>query len=707
MFKIQLVFTAGVLLYAPLLLNALTLKESVVEAINTNPVVQERLKNYRLTQQDLNIAESEYYPSLDLSAAIGYNNAGDLKTGSDSDWSHNVLDQNYGNYETQLKLTQNLFDGFGTMHKVDYQEARILAAAYNYIEKSNDIAFKMTNVYLKVLSEYELLQTARENVQINEDIFNKVKALFDAGLTTESEVTYIESTLSLARSNLTVQKNNTRDAEFSFRRILGRMPDVTTMVKPDFDVPMPESLERAALYSINHNPSLLVSRYNIKGAQSLWKQHQKEFYPTVDLEVSQTYNDVQTINSYDRADDRFKARLVMNYNIFRGGADDATVQKDISKINQEVEIKRDLKRQVIEGLDLSWNAYKMIDLQLKDLKDYSVFSERTLGLYKEEYDLGRRSLLDLLSAQKNVINSRSQIISAEYDKLFAKYRILDAMGLLPLAVVGDTKEFTTRVNLYSDSAASEVLDTLPVKYDVDNDNIADNEDLCDNSLIEDKIMPYGCRQMTRDSDGDGVIDSKDKCPLTPKNAKVTPDGCAIDSDFDGVIDYADECLQTPLGDEVDVKGCSIITADGDSDEDGVLDSVDKCPNSPLSYDVDADGCTEKVTVNINFADKSTKIPESESLKIDVFANYLRENPDFNAKIIGYSSRTPISDDVYNLKLSKDRARAFKQALINGGIDPKRLTSTGRGFHNPIADNSTEMGRKINRRVEIELTRKGE
>ncbi|MEA1982576.1 MAG: TolC family outer membrane protein, partial [Campylobacterota bacterium] len=398
-------------------LSALTLKESVVEAMNTNPVVQERLKNYRATQQDLNIAESEYYPKLDLSASVGYTDAGNLKSDGNDDWKHTVVDQEYGNYETQLKLTQNLFDGFGTMSKVDYQEARILAAAYNYVEKSNDIAFKMTNAYLNVLRSHELTQTAQENVQINEGIYNKVKDLYDSGLTTDSEVKKIEAALSLARSNLTVQKNNALDTEFNFRRILGRMPNVANMQKPEMNIPMPESIERAALYSINHNPSLLVSRYNIKGAQALWKQHEKEYYPTIDLEVSQSYNDIQTDNRFDNPDDRFKARIVLNYNLFNGGADSANVQKDLSKINQEIEIKRDLKRQVIEGLDLSWNAYKMVGLQLKDLREYSKFSEKTLELYKEEYDLGRRSLLDLLSSQNDVINSRSQIITAEYEQM--------------------------------------------------------------------------------------------------------------------------------------------------------------------------------------------------------------------------------------------------------------------------------------------------
>lgn len=190
-------------------LFALSLKDSVVEVLDSNPIIQERLKNFRATQQDLNVAESEYYPQLDLRSSVGYNSAGNIKDIVKADeemYNHNVAKQSYNNYEASLTLTQNIFDGFGTMHKVDYEEARILAAAYNYIEKSNDVAFKMTSAYISVLRSYELTQTARENVQINETIYQKVKDLFESGLTTDSEVKKIQSALSLARSNLTVQK---------------------------------------------------------------------------------------------------------------------------------------------------------------------------------------------------------------------------------------------------------------------------------------------------------------------------------------------------------------------------------------------------------------------------------------------------------------------------------------------------------------------
>lgn len=660
-------------------LSGYTLQESVIEVLNTNPVIKERLRNFRATQQDLNIAESGYYPSLDLRASVGYSQAGNLKGGKDDPldfgdkWNHKVDENEYGNYETSLTFTQNLFEGFSTMNQVDYEESRILAAAHNYIEKANDIAFRMTTSYANVLRTHELTQTARENVQINETIYYKVKNLFDSGLTTDSEVKKIQSALSLARSNLTVQLNNARDAQCSYRRILGRMPNLNEMSRPSFDVAMPRSIEVAAMYAVENNPSLLVSRYNIKGAQSLWKQRKKDYYPKIDLELSQFYNDNSDDgtqvgkNGYDSVDDRFRARLILSYNLFRGGSDSANVQKHLSKINQEMEIKRDLKRQVIEGLDLSWNAYEMIGKQLVDLREYSKFSEETLALYEEEYDLGRRSLLDLLSSQNDVINSRSQIITAEYEELLAKYRILDAMGLLVLGVVGDTDKLRSQVNLYTDDEADEILDTLPVKLDVDSDNIADNLDLCDNSLFQNNIMPYGCKKLMRDSDMDGVIDSKDACDLTPVGAIVSGDGCAVDRDIDGVKDYKDDC-----------------------------------PETPQDYEVDVDGCAVFVSIAANFKSGSSELPTETKDKISELATYMKEYPICDAHIVGHTSRTSKSNAEYNVALSLERADVIKQELMKNGIEESRLTAEGKGFEVPIAENTTESGRIKNRRVDIDL-----
>jgi adhesin transport system outer membrane protein len=510
-------------------LQALTLKESVLEALETNPVVQERLKNFNETQQDLEIAKSEWLPSLDYRATFGRNEAGNLKDETnESSYNHNVIDEGYNHYTQSLKLTQNIFNGFSTTHKIDYQKARILGAAHHYLENANDIAFQMVGAYLDVVRSYQLLQNAKDNVVINEKIYKDVQSLYNQGLTTKSEMTKIYASLSLAKSNLVVQKNNSVDKEFRFKRLLGRDADISSFTLPTLNYAMPESKERATMYAIQNNPSILVSNFNIKGAQALYKEKKSKFYPTVDLEVEQVFNDVNRRNNFDMPDDRLKAYVVLSWNLYKGGAHTADVQKSKSTINKEVELQRDLKRQTIEGLELSWSAYEMLGQQLEELYKYYEYSQETLDSYQSEYEMGRRTLLDLLSAQNDLVNSKSQIINAQMDKLFAQYRILDAMGLLVNAVVEDEQAYDKIVSPTL-KPFEVVKDELPVKLDVDNDGIVDSLDICDNSKNNDDIAPYGCSQKEEDSDLDGVPNSKDKCPETVFGATVDANGCEVEN----------------------------------------------------------------------------------------------------------------------------------------------------------------------------------
>ncbi len=672
-------------------LPAQTLKEDVAEVLNTNPVIQERLRNFRTTQQDLNIAKSEYLPTIDLRITAGHTIAGEIKdtTATQEDkYDHNVVDEQYKNYEASITVTQNIFDGFGTTYKVNYQKARILAAGYKYIETSNDLAFKMTTVYINVIRANKLLQTARENVQINEDIYRKVKKLFDGGLTTDSEVKKIEASLSLARSNLTVKRNNALDKEYTYKRILGRMPIPSEMKEPVFDIKMPSTLERATLYAIEHNPSILVSNHNIQGAQALWKQRKKAYYPKLDFVVGQAYNDVNKRNAFNSPDDRFTAKFVLTYNLYKGGSDKANVQKHISMINQEVDIRRDLKRQTIEGLELSWNSYVMVDAQLKDLNDYSQFSEATLNLYKEEYDLGRRTLLDLLTAQGDVISSRSQVIEAQYDALFARYRILDAMGLLVLSLNGSTEEFTSRVNISQNNIeAKEILDVVPIRFDVDNDNIVDSIDLCDNSVLANNIMPYGCIKLKRDNDNDGILNIYDRCPLSKEGEKVDAEGCVVVVEEELSMDDLDD-------DDLSIEE---VTLDEEPTEKLVEEKpTEAIPSSDLSEEIDS------LTFNYSFGLNSNTLTENGEVELKKLYEFLNKNTNYKAHIVGHTSKNSKSNKLYNIKLSKIRAKVINDNLVKLGIDQSRLTTDGKGFLEPIADNATKEGALKNRRIEIKL-----
>ncbi|MCX5851677.1 MAG: OmpA family protein [Deltaproteobacteria bacterium] len=221
----------------------------------------------------------------------------------------------------------------------------------------------------------------------------------------------------------------------------------------------------------------------------------------------------------------------------------------------------------------------------------------------------------------------------------------------------------------------------------------------------------GEKAIPKDSDGDGVMDDNDACPGTPAGVAVDASGCPLDSDKDGVYDYLDKCPGTPLGVVVDKNGCPL-----DSDGDGILDYLDKCPDKPAPGTVD--GCpelveevkeeaaaaileTKRMKLNVEFdydkADVKTKYHD----EIGKLADVLKKYPEISVTVEGHTDNR--GTDKYNQVLSQKRADNVRKYLIEKfGIEGARVKAKGYGESRPIADNATDAGKQINRRVEAEI-----
>ncbi|MGE1175548.1 OmpA family protein [Pseudomonas sp. BW7P1] len=144
----------------------------------------------------------------------------------------------------------------------------------------------------------------------------------------------------------------------------------------------------------------------------------------------------------------------------------------------------------------------------------------------------------------------------------------------------------------------------------------------------------------------------------------------------------------------------------DSDNDGVCDNVDKCPNTPANVTVDADGCPAvaevvRVELDVKFDfDKSVVKPNSYA-DIKNLADFMKQYPSTHTTVEGHTDS--VGPDAYNQKLSERRANAVKQVLVNQyGVESSRVQSIGYGETRPVADNKTEAGRAVNRRVEAQV-----
>ncbi len=257
------------------------------------------------------------------------------------------------------------------------------------------------------------------------------------------------------------------------------------------------------------------------------------------------------------------------------------------------------------------------------------------------------------------------------------------------ALVGLTFKFGAS----EEQAAPEPVKEEPVVVDSDGDGVIDANDNCKETPKGVKVDTQGC---ALDSDGDGVADHKDQCPTTPAGVKVDTSGCALDTDKDGVADYLDKCPTTAAGVKVDATGCDL-----DGDKDGVVDANDKCPESKAGANVDKNGCAKTVILEINFETASAKIDEAHSPKLQEYIDFMKENPEYDTTIIGHTDSK--GSAAFNQKLSEKRAKAVREAMIEGGIDQKRIKALGKGESEPIADNGTAEGMAKNRRIEAQLS----
>ena len=465
-------------------LSATTLKEAVSAVLETNPIIKERLKNYNATRHEVDIADAGYYPTLDYQTTAGKKYTNRFNGGAE---------ETYDVFQNSLILRQNIFNGFSTHERVNYQKMRALAASYSYLEKANDVTLQTIAAYIDLLKQKELLKNSKINVDHNTEIYSKVSKAYKAGLTTLSEVSKIRSSLSLAKSNMMVQKNKLSNAMFNYRRVTGRLVAIDSLKRPSFQLTLPKSQKKASMFALEYNPSLLVGKYNIKGAEALYRESKSKFMPTVDLELSETYNQNYDVLQNNIPDDRFQALVVVNYNLFNGGADEATRLSKLSKLNQEVEVTNDLRRQVVEGVDLSWSAFELAKEQMPFLRDYKKQSTETLKLYSKEYEMGERTLLDLLASENDLKRANDELISAQYNLLLSKYRILDAMGLTMASIMGNVTKYYAHVNIHGRDS-SKRIDSLPVNLDNDNDGIAPSKDRCAESAAN-TALEDGCNNL--------------------------------------------------------------------------------------------------------------------------------------------------------------------------------------------------------------------
>jgi len=391
-----------------------TLQEAVQNMIETHPQLRSVVYNRLARDQEIKQARAGYFPELGMNAWSGIR-----------DYDEPV-DENLDPWQFTLSLRQNVFRGFQDVNEVDRQKARVRSQAYVIQSVAENTALDVARAYLEVLRNQEFVDLAEENLKLHQRIADQIRLRSESGVDRKADMNQVESRVALAQSNLVVTETNLVDAETNYMAVVGYMPD--KLIKPEVPAEaIPATLEEAQQKALEGHPTLKQAEEDLVARQEQDEVAEAPYWPIVDIEVDKHWSD-ELERGLNTDTEELIALLRVRYNFFRGWRDRARNVETTYLVSEAREVRNNSHRQVIELVRLSWMAYKAANGRQQYLEDRVRSSSETADSYSKQWDIGRRSLLDVLDAEAERIESKQELIDSQYDGLFAEYRILNAMG---------------------------------------------------------------------------------------------------------------------------------------------------------------------------------------------------------------------------------------------------------------------------------------
>lgn len=195
-----------------------------------------------------------------------------------------------------------------------------------------------------------------------------------------------------------------------------------------------------------------------------------------------------------------------------------------------------------------------------------------------------------------------------------------------------------------------------------------------------------------DTDGDELLDGQEDANANGEVDGTESDPRRADTDNGGV----------PDGYEINNGTNPRNPSDDDQDGDGVINTSDRCPDTAPGTEVDVRGCAiireRMVLPGINFALDSAEILPASERTLNIALTILKDNEDAEVEIGGHTDNQ--GSRAHNMRLSRNRANAVRDWLVEHGIDRGRLRTRGYGPDRPVGSNDTEVGQAQNRRIEF-------
>jgi outer membrane protein, adhesin transport system len=397
-----------------------TLSQAVARAVEHFPEIKSALSRELAAAAQTGQARAELLPNVNLSFGEGRERSRNPGT------RFLPEDPTLTRREFDINGSQLLFDGGAATGQVRRFGAREEGARYAVVETAESAATRAGQVYVDVRRLREQLGLARLNVQVHEKTLSDVTALADAGKGRRADVTQADARRALAGSAVEQLSGQLEQTESAYRFFTGRPPG-------DLDPPpplsprLPPTLNDAVRLAVEAHPSVRGAQKEFDAAQFDYESTRARYaMPRVTLDAGGSSNrnlDGQTGTNAD-----IYAMLRLRYNLFRGFGDVERVRESQARIEEAFANLSRARNEVEREVRQAWNTLTADRLRLPVLEQYARASAEVSEAYRLQFQLGQRSLLDVLNAENERFNAVSGYIAGQAAVASGEIRVLGSLG---------------------------------------------------------------------------------------------------------------------------------------------------------------------------------------------------------------------------------------------------------------------------------------
>jgi outer membrane protein len=398
---------------------AQTLPQALAAAYWNNPEINAARAQTRAVDEGVPLAKSGQRPRVSAFSQIT-GQASRQRVGGTTT-SDERIDATYG-----IAVEQDIFRGFRTRNEIREAEAAVLASRHTLANTVQNILFDAAQAYMDVLRDQAVLQLRTRNVEFLQEQLQAALDRFEVGEVTRTDVAQTRARLAEGQANVSLAQANLRASMATFRQVVGQE---VRGLSPGFAFGnlLPNSLQAAISAGQAGHPAILAAIYVADADAFEVKQIEGEFLPRVSIEGT-----AQRTVGLDSDDSRTVGTVTgrVTIPIYQGGATHARLRQAKERMG-ESRIAVDIRREQVRAAAVaSWYQLEAATAAIAAATTAVEAAQVALEGIQEELRVGQRTTLDVLDAQRELLDARVTLVLAQRDRVVSSFAILSAMGYL-------------------------------------------------------------------------------------------------------------------------------------------------------------------------------------------------------------------------------------------------------------------------------------